>query len=309
MSTLVNRLKTEREGDYTHALTPVTIEPVTSVNGCMLEKPLRGVFAKEKDRAIHLHGDSYQLIPYETILSGLSDSLDDYGVDLEGASIHFDVAGSLSRMKLRVMFGMDTELGSHIMQYDPNDRLQFGIEIVSSYDASVIFKLQTMFLRLICANGMKSFEKINSSLRKHTLEFDINESFKKLKGLNSSLKNLADRFETYQSVALTRNEVDRLFKSFSKGSAGKEYLLNNTLEKQDNLTLWDTYNALTNYSEHNRRAVPIGKRKSKEFDVRNSSMDKIRSNDKRTAEVQEFIQSNTFLFFAHQGVSNQLRSN
>ena len=122
MSTLVNRLKTEREGDYTHALTPVTIEPVTSVNGCMLEKPLRGVFAKEKDRAIHLHGDNYQLIPYETILSGLSDSLDDYGVDLEGASIHFDVAGSLSRMKLRVMFGLDTELGSHIMQYDPIKR-------------------------------------------------------------------------------------------------------------------------------------------------------------------------------------------
>jgi membrane-bound lytic murein transglycosylase len=87
-------------------------------------------------------------------------------------------------------------------------------------------------------------------------------------------------------------------------------LLNNTLEKQDNLTLWDTYNALTNYSEHNQRAVPIGKRKSKEFDVRNSSMDKIRSNDKRTAEVQEFIQKNkTFLFFVHQGVSNQLRSN
>ena len=309
MSTLLNRLRVERSGDYEHAIKPVEIESVVSANGFMLEKPLHGVFAKSKDRAIHLHGDNYQLIPYEKILSGLSDSLDDYGVDLEGASIHFDVAGSLSRMKLRVMFGMDTELGSHIMQYDPNDRLQFGIEIVSSYDASVIFKLQTMFLRLICANGMKSFEKINSSLRKHTLEFDINESFKKLKGLNSSFKNLADRFETYQSVALTRNEVDRLFKSFSKGSAGKEYLLNNILEKQDNLTLWDTYNALTNYSEHNRRAVPIGKRKSKEFDVRNSSMDKIRSNDKRTAEVQEFIQSNTFLFFAHQGVSNQLRSN
>ena len=309
MSTLVNRLKTERAGDYELATTPVEKETVVSANGFMLEKPLHGVFAKSKDRAIHLHGDHYQLIPYETILSGLSDSLDNYGVDLKGASIQFDVSDTLNRMRLRVMFGLDTELGSHIMQYDPNDRLQFGIEIVSSYDASVIFKLQTMFLRLICANGMKSFEKINSSLRKHTLEFDINESFKKLKGLNSSLKNLADRFETYQSVTLTRNEVDRLFKSFSKGSAGKEYLLNNILEKQDNLTLWDTYNALTNYSEHNRRAVPIGKRKSKEFDVRNSSMDKIRSNDKRTAEVQEFIQSNTFLFFAHQGVSNQLRSN
>ena len=38
-------------------------------------------------------------------------------------------------------------------------------------------------------------------------------------------------------------------------------------------------------------------------------MDKIRSHDKRNEEVQDFIQSNNFLIFVHQGVSNQLRSN
>ena len=47
---LISRLEAEHSGDYNHALTPVVIENVTSVNGCMLEKPLRGVFAKEKDR-------------------------------------------------------------------------------------------------------------------------------------------------------------------------------------------------------------------------------------------------------------------
>jgi hypothetical protein len=37
-------------------------------------------------------------------------------------------------------------------------------------------------------------------------------------------------------------------------------------------------------------------------------MDNIRSDDKRTAEVQDFIKSNnTFLFFVHQGVSNTLK--
>ncbi len=113
MSTLLNRLKTERAGDYELATTPVEMEVVSSANGCMLERPLHGVFAKSKDRAIHLHGDNYQLIPYETILSGLSDSLDSYGVDLAGSSIHFDVADTLSRMRLRVMFGDKTELGMH----------------------------------------------------------------------------------------------------------------------------------------------------------------------------------------------------
>ena len=212
-------------------------------------------------------------------------------------------------MRLRVMFGDETEFGSHIMSYDPNDRLQFGIELVSSYDASVVFKLQTMFLRLICDNGMKSIESFNSSYKRHTTNFKIEDAFNKLKGLNTSFKKLSDRFETYQSVKLLRSDVDKLFKSFSKGSSGKEYLLNHNLERQDNLTLWNVYNALTNYSSHNKRAVQIGKRnaKVKEFDIKDSSMDNIRSDDKRTAEVQDFIESNTFLFFVHQGVSNTLR--
>ena len=69
------------------------------------------------------------------------------------------------------------------------------------------------------------------------------------------------------------------------------------------------YNALTNYSSHNQRAISVGKRnaKVKEFNIRDSSMDNIRSDDKRTAEVQDFMKGNVFLYFAHQGISNTLK--
>jgi len=311
MSTLLNRLKTERSGAYEQAITPVTLESETHTGGCMRVKPQYNVYAKSIDRLIHSHGDHYQLIPYEGILSGLSDSLDSYGVDLKGASIQFDVADTLSRMRLRVMFGDETEFGSHTMQYNTDDVLQFGIELVSSYDASVVFKLQTMFLRLICDNGMKSVEAFNSSYKRHTTNFKIEDAFNKLKGLNTSFKNLSDKFEVYQSVKLTQADVNKLFKSFSKGSEGKEYLLNSVFEKQKIITLWDVYNALTNYSSHNKQAVHIGRRnaKVKDYAIKDARMDNIRSDDKRTAEVQNFIESNTFLFFVHQGVSNQLQSN
>ena len=309
MSTLLNRLKTERAGAYEQAITPVTLESETHTGGCMRVKPQHNVYAKSIDRLIHSHGDHYQLIPYENILSGLSDSLDSYGVDLKGASIQFDVADTLSRMRLRVMFGDESEFGSHTMQYNTDDKLQFGIELVSSYDASIVFKLQTMFLRLICDNGMKSTESFNSSIKRHTTNFQIEKAFEKLKGLSTSFNKLRDKFEVYQSVKLTRDDVNKLFKSFSKGSEGKEYLLNKVLEDKKIITLWDAYNALTNYSSHNKRAVSVGKRtaKVKEFDIRDSSMDNIRSDDKRSDEVQNFIESNTFLFFVHQGVSNTLR--
>ena len=159
---------------------------------------------------------------------------------------------------------------------------------------------------------MKSVEAFNSSYKRHTTNFKIEDAFNKLKGLNTSFKNLSDKFEVYQSVKLTQADVNKLFKSFSKGSEGKEYLLNSVFEKQKIITLWDVYNALTNYSSHNKQAVHIGKRnaKVKEFDIRDSSMDNIRSDDTRTTEVQNFTEKdNTFLFFVHQGVSNQLQSN
>ena len=52
MSTLLNRLKTERSGDYELAITPVEKETVVSANGFMLEKPLHGIFAKSKDLSL-----------------------------------------------------------------------------------------------------------------------------------------------------------------------------------------------------------------------------------------------------------------
>jgi hypothetical protein len=311
MSTLLNRLKTERTAAYEQAITPVTLESETHTGGCMRVKPQYNVYAKSIDRLIHSHGDHYLLISYEDILSGLSNSLDHYGIDLKGASIQFDVSNTLSRMRLRVMFGDESEFGSHTMQYNTDDKLQFGIEVTSSYDASIVFKLQAMFLRLICDNGMKSTESFNSSIKRHTLNFKVEDAFDKLKGLNTSFKKLSDRFETYQSVKLTQADVNKLFKKFSKGSEGKEYLLKNVFEDKKIVTLWDVYNALTNYSSHNKQAVHIGKRnaKVKEYAIKDARMDKIRSDDKRTAEVQNFIESNTFLFFVHQGVSNQLQSN
>ena len=155
---------------------------------------------------------------------------------------------------------------------------------------------------------MKSTESFNSSIRRHTTNFQIEKAFEKLKGLSTSFNKLRDQFEVYQSVKLTRDDVNKLFKSFSKGSEGKEYLLNKVLEDKKIITLWDAYNALTNYSSHNKRAISVGKRnaKVKEFNIRDSSMDNIRSDDKRSDEVQNFIESNTFLFFVHQGVSNTL---
>jgi hypothetical protein len=164
-----------------------------------------------------------------------------------------------------------------------------------------------MFLRLICENGMKSFENINSSVNKHVIKFNVNDSFDKLKHLNKTFDSLKNTVEVYQSVELGKVDVEKLFKKFSNKSESKYHLLNELLETdKEKSTLYDVYNTLTNYSSHNQRAVKIGKRDSEDYKVETSKKDSIRSNEDRDFEVRNFIRSNTFLWYYNHGLSNKV---
>ena len=305
MTTLVNKLKEQYETQYQHSITPVELRQLNSVEtDFVLNKPSYAVLDTENNKAIHLHGANYQLIPYEKILVGLSDALDKYNIDINDASLKFKVSPDLNYMRLRIMFGDTGDFGTYSMNYDDNDKLKLGIEVISSYDASIVYQLRAMFLRLICTNGMKSFENINSSIKKHVLKFNVNDSFDKLKHLNKTFDSLKNTVEVYQSVELSRVDVEKLFRKFSNESESKYHLLNELLETDnDKSTLYDVYNTLTNYSSHNQRAIKIGKRDSKDYKIENSKRDSIRSNEDRDFEVRNFIQSNTFLYYYHHGLS------
>ena len=307
MSALVAKLQDQYEYQYQRSITPVELRQLNSVESTFtLNKPSYAVLDTENNKAIHLHGANYQLIPYAKILSGLSTALDEYEIDISDTSIKFNVSPDLNYIKLRIIFGDTGSFGTYSMNYDENDKLKFGIEVISSYDASIIFQLRSMFLRLICSNGMKSFESIDSSMKRHTLNFKLEDSFTKLKNLNTTFSNMKNTVEVYQSVELNRQDVEKLFRKFSNNSDGKYHLLNNVLETDPNKsTLLDVYNALTNYSTHNQRAVKIGKKDSGDYKIESAKRDPIRNNEDRDFEVRNFLKTNDFMFYYHQGIANQ----
>ena len=306
MSTLVERLKSQDETVYNLCTTPVELRELKSIEtDFVLNKPSYAVLDTDNNKAIHLHGANYQLIPYEKILVGLSDALDKYGITINDTSLKFTVHPDLNYMRLRIMFGDTGDFGTYSMKYDQNDKLKFGIEVISSYDASIIYQLRAMFLRLVCANGMKSFENINASMKRHTLNFNVEDSFKKLENLNDTFVNLKNTVEAYQSVTLTQSDVEKLFRKFAKESESKYHLLLNVLETDiHNSTLYDVYNALTNYSSHNQRAIKIGKKDSEDYKLESCKRDSVRSSEDRDYEVRNFLNSNDFIFYYHQGLSN-----
>ena len=71
-----------------------------------------------------------------------------------------------------------------------------------------------------------------------------------------------------------------------------------------NSTLYDVYNALTNYSSHNKRAIKIGKKDSKEYRIDNSTMDSIKSNVMRDSEIENYVASDHFVYYYHKALGN-----
>jgi len=311
MTKLVNRLQEEDSTVFNMCKTEVSLDEVKHIGAdfSKMIKPVYAVVDKTNNRAIHLHGANYQLIPYDYILYQLSDALDDYGIDISNTDIQFTVHQDLNYMKLRILFGDDSAYKPYSMSKNDNDKLRFGIELISSYDASLVFTLRAMFVRLICANGMTSYEDVNSSIKRHTRKFDVDTSFEKLRHLNKTFLNMSNTFEVYNHTDLTSAEVDILFKKFAGKNESKYNLLLKVLETpKDKSTLYDVYNALTNYSSHNKRAVREGKIKltggHEDYRLDNCKRDGIKSSEDRDFEVNNFVKSNDFVFYYHRGLSN-----
>ena len=306
MTKLITRLEEEDSRVFNLCKTPVNLQQIDSIKeGFKLNKPAYAVLDTQNNRAIHLHGANYQLIPYDYILYQLSDALDDYCIDISNTDIKFTLHEDLNYMKLRILFGDDSMFKPHNMSRDANDKLRFGIEVISSYDASLVFTLRAMFVRLICANGMTSIEDVNSSIKRHTKQFDVDGSFEKLRHLNKTFTNMSDTFEVYSHTNLTSGEVDALFKKFSNKNESKYNLLLNVLETpKDKSSLYDVYNALTNYSSHNKRAIKFGQRGNEQYRIDNCTKDVVKTNEERGDEVSKFVRSNDFVFYYHRGLSD-----
>ena len=308
MSTLIKTLKDNHTDVYDKATTEVELQQIHYVSDPVLfklNKPAWAVVDTDNKRAIHLHGSNYQLVKYYKILNGLSNALDKYGITLNNTSIQFNVHPDLNYLKLRILFNDGSKFSPHAMTANPNDKLKFGIEVVSSYDASIVYQIRAMFLRLVCQNGMKSFESLGETVKKHTTHFDLDDSFLKLQHLETTFEKMQDKFEVYNSLLLTNGEVDSIFKQFSNGSDNKYNLLKNVLETDMNKsTLYDVYNALTNYSSHNKRAIRIGKKGNEDYRIDNSTMDAVRSNEARDSEIERYVSSDNFIFFYHKALAN-----
>ena len=308
MSTLIQTLKDNHSDMYNRAISNVELQNIQYVSDPVLfklNKPTYAVLDMDNNRAIHLHGSNYQLVPYAKILNGLSDALLKYGIGLVNTTIQFNVHPDLNYLKLRILFYDGSKFSPHAMTTNANDKLKFGIEVVSSYDASIVYQIRTMFLRLICANGMKTFDSLGETVKKHTTHFDVNHSFLKLEHLGLTFEKMQDKFEVYSTLKLSRGEVDSIFKKFANGSDNKYHLLRSILETDiHKSTLYDVYNALTNYSSHNKRAIRIGKKGNEDYRIDNSTMDAVKSNEARDSEIERYVSSDHFIFFYHKALSN-----
>ena len=73
MSTLIQTLQDNHSDMYNRAIANVELQNIQYVSDPVLfklNKPTYAVLDMDNNRAIHLHGSNYQLVPYTRILNG-----------------------------------------------------------------------------------------------------------------------------------------------------------------------------------------------------------------------------------------------
>lgn len=217
------------------------------------------------------------------------------GIDPDRARPCLEFNGVL--MRLTIFCGSFADVdGSPIL---------FGIQVVNSYDGSCPFSFRVYFLQLQCDNG-ELYGKSDLAFfkSKHTrgvLQFKPQRA--DILAAVDSAKNLP---KVYADFYAGESANKKLIESFCKNDSEKNTVINALDSPLPSANLWQVKNALTSWSTHGERSIPIGKKRDehgkplsfdrREFEISDSAGDPLRVKENRQARLADFFHGAVWIY-------------
>ena len=194
----------------------------------------------------------YQIIQHNDVAQALVESL---------AGLNLEVKGLIKNYRDRVCF----DLYFDDSKYDVNDGekgIKLGIRVVNSYDKSNSFRLEMFAYRMICSNGMAIGSAINS-VKEVVVHTGEKKPLSLIKGTTEAfIKNVINSSEKLQRLVNLSMEdsvewvlAEKIIKKLMPVKKHREEILARVEEGKE-LTRWDLYNAITNYTTHDEALKP-----------------------------------------------------
>ncbi|MBN1682830.1 DUF932 domain-containing protein [Candidatus Bathyarchaeota archaeon] len=194
----------------------------------------------------------YQIIQHNDVAQALVEAL---------AGLNLQVKGLVKNYRDKICFDLYFDDSKYDLE-DGEKGIKLGIRVVNSYDKSNSFRLEMFAYRLICKNGMAIGSAVNS-VKQVVVHTGEKKPLSMIKSTTEIfIKNVINSSEKLQRLvnlsmedSIEWNLAERIIEKLMPIQKHREEILAR-IEVGQQLTRWDLYNAITNYTTHDEALKP-----------------------------------------------------
>lgn len=228
----------------------------------------KAIIDKKTKRHINVVSQKYTLVQHREVIQSVLNALDKENVDVTG-----QITGEQDKMRITLLID---EPSYKIRDKSTNtEHIKFGFRAVNSYDSSTSLYFEAFGFREKCSNGMFLGQELLASKKKyHTGEITVESMTQNvvdiLKVIKEERGTVKDLFEDMMTTSITKEkafkELDDMFRAKKhvdnilrrigvtvirvQEENGEEQTKLIEEDSFKTVTLWDLYNAFTNYATH-----------------------------------------------------------
>ena len=209
------------------------------------------VLVKADGSYISTVGRNYSIVDNEKYFTGVITALQEGNVDYVPQRVYTEANGKRTTMIVKLpQFGMFL---------NSPEQQDFELRIRNSFDATLAADTILGFLRLICTNGMTTYDQQFNYRMLHkgdivTKAEDAIMLYKNFEGIWTRTKEqievMNDSFGNKRAVAKYIGDGEVTLNGMFKGERWAKNLLNKWQEEGEPTNLWNLYNMMTNIISH-----------------------------------------------------------
>ena len=230
----------ERKEFFPVVVTDLFDDAGTRVDGWQL------VRQSDTGKTLHVHTDSYRLIPFEENVSSFENALDKSGLNQNGMSIDSDMSHNGCRHFRQYV------LPEYRENIRGKDDISLRFLMWDSYDGSTRWITRGGFYQWVCANLAVTGEDILNISRKHTQIFDNKVDHQKIIDTVGEYSRQVELYRKFAGMEITDVCAKEFFHQMSPTRKLAEHLSAQWIQQANDWgkPLWDVYSVLTSYATH-----------------------------------------------------------
>ena len=220
----------------------IALKEIQTEDGVVIPNKRAVVNTDRNNQVLGIVSPRYQIIHNTKLLDAINPILDDLGLDVDTPNIRSTKNGAVTFFKF-----MTEKITGEIQK---GDIVRFGCEFFNSYDGSMPVGFHIIAERLVCTNGLVVPKSITEIHIRHTESANTNEIRNRLKEYFPKTQAALNLWKEWVDIKPPENRIQDFLKHSVNKKLQKDFLNRYKNLPNEKQNLWEFYNVLTFYIQH-----------------------------------------------------------